>query len=279
MSGLSAVLACPDPWPDVTRPVLTARGLELHSGERVLCRGLDLDVRAGECVAILGRNGAGKTTLLCALAGLTKAVGEVRLTDRPIAQIPLMEAARLRGLLPQSQSIPFSASVLETVLIGRHPHLGRWGWEADIDFRIARAALDVVGLAGFEARNLLALSGGEKQRVALATLLAQTPRVFLLDEPLNHLDLHHQIVALEALRALTQEGRSVVMVMHDLGLAAKYADSVVLFDGEEGVLVGPLDEVLTSEQTSRAFEHPLKRIEVEGQVVFLQESGRLPGLG
>jgi iron complex transport system ATP-binding protein len=250
--------------------LLSARQLVLKRGGRKLCASFDFDLRAGESVAIIGPNGAGKTTLLHTLAGLRAADGgEVLLGGKPYAQWPVAEAARLRGLLPQHASAHFAATVLETVLIGRHPHLGRWGWESEHDERIARAALACVGLAGFEPREVSALSGGENQRVALATLLAQTPRLFLLDEPLNHLDLHHQIVVLDLLRVLADGGGAVVMAVHDLDLAARYADRVILFDGAGGVVAGTHDEVMSDARLSHAFAHPLHRAEIEGRTVFL----------
>ncbi|MDR2031281.1 MAG: ABC transporter ATP-binding protein [Azoarcus sp.] len=257
-----------------------ARRLSLRRGARKLCREFDLEIRAGQCVAILGRNGAGKTSLLHALAGLHGAIegggapdvcGEIRLGARPLADWPPLQMARFRGLLPQRQPMPFAASVRETVLVGRHPHLGRWGWESAADIAIAHAALACVDLQELALRDLRALSGGEQQRVALAMLLAQTPRLFLLDEPLNHLDLHHQIAVLELLRALAADGRGVVMVLHDLALAARYADRVVLLDGEGDVTTGTRTEVLTAERLSRAFGHPLRRVEVNGRAVFLPE--------
>jgi iron complex transport system ATP-binding protein len=277
---LPSGLASPFPWDDLSRPLLAVRRLALNLGGRELCRAFDLEIRAGQCVAILGRNGAGKTSLLHALAGLhgddegrgaLEAHGEIRFGDRPCADWTPLQAARFRGLLPQRQPVQFAASVLETVLTGRHPHIGRWGRESVADEAIARAALACAGLQGFEARGLHTLSGGEQQRVALATLLAQTPRLFLLDEPLNHLDLHHQITTLGLLRALAADGRGVVMVLHDPGLAASYADVVVLLDGEGGVVAGSSAEVLTDAQLSHAFGHPLQRVEVQGKVVFLPQ--------
>ncbi|MDR1062344.1 MAG: ABC transporter ATP-binding protein [Azoarcus sp.] len=278
--ALPSELACPLPWHDPARPLLVARRLALSRGARELCCEFDLEIHAGQCVAVLGRNGAGKTSLLHALAGLHDAGegagaldvrGEICFGGRSCADWPPVQAARFRGLLPQRQPMQFAASVQETVLVGRHPHLGRWGWESAADVSIARAALDCVGLQGFASRDLRVLSGGEQQRVALAMLLAQTPRLFLLDEPLNHLDLHHQITVLELLRALAADGRGIVMVLHDPTLAARYADVVLLLDGEGGVATGTTEEVLTAGRLGRAFGHPLRRIEVDGQAVFLPE--------
>ena len=260
-------------------PLLEAEGLALQVGERWLCCEFSLKLAAGECLALLGPNGAGKTTLLHTLAGLRESsVGQVRLGGLPYAGWPAVEAARFRGLLVQQQPDHFAASVLETVMIGRHPHLGRWGWEGQEDERVARAALAEVGLADFAARDVLTLSGGERQRVAIAALLAQAPRLFLLDEPLNHLDLHHQIATLALFQRLVRDGadrpgggRGVVMVLHDINLAARYADHVILLDGRGGVCAGDRDSVLQPELLSHAFGHPLRRFEVDGRVTFIPD--------
>ncbi len=260
-------------------PLLEAERLALQVGERWLCCEFSLSLAPGECLALLGPNGAGKTTLLHTLAGLREpTVGQVRLGGLPYAAWSPLETARFRGLLPQQQPDHFAASVLETVLIGRHPHLGRWGWETSEDEAIARQALADVGLQGFETRDVLTLSGGERQRVAIATLLAQSPQLFLLDEPLNHLDLHYQIATLEWFRAIVRGVRDakaaqhgVVLVLHDINLAARYADHIILLDGRGGVKAGDRDTVLRADLLSQAFGHPLRRFENEGRVVFLPD--------
>ena len=181
-------------------PRLSCRGLALAVPGRTLCAGLDLDVHAGECWAIVGPNGAGKTTLLAALAGLRPpAAGEIAYDGTPLPALAPRERARRRGWLPQDSVDFFPATVLETVLVGRHPHLARWQWETADDVGRAQRALADVGLAGFDARQVGSLSGGERRRVALAALLAQDPDLILLDEPSSHLDLVHQIAALEVL--------------------------------------------------------------------------------
>lgn len=252
--------------------LLEAERLALQVGERWLCCEFSLTLAAGECLVLLGPNGAGKTTLLHTLAGLREpSVGAVRVGGLPYAAWSALDAARFRGVLPQQQPDHFAASALETVLIGRHPHLGRWGWEGADDEAIARAALADVGLAGFEQRDILTLSGGERQRVAVATLLAQAPRLFLLDEPLNHLDLRYQIAVLDLFRALADHGRGVVMVLHDINLAARYADHIILLDGRGGVMAGDRDAVLQADLLSHAFGHPLRRFDLEGRVTFLPD--------
>ncbi|PKO81493.1 MAG: ABC transporter ATP-binding protein [Betaproteobacteria bacterium HGW-Betaproteobacteria-13] len=253
-------------------PLLEADRLALQAGERWLCCEFSLTLAMGECLVLLGPNGAGKTTLLHTLAGLrAPSVGSVRLGGAPYSEWSALDAARFRGVLPQQQPDHFAASVLESVLIGRHPHLGRWGWEGSDDERIARAALTDVGLTGFEQRDILTLSGGERQRVAVAALLAQAPKLFLLDEPLNHLDLRYQIAVLALFRQLANQGRGVVMVLHDINLAARFADHIILLDGQGGVIAGDRDTVLQAECLSHAFGHPLRRFEFDGRVTFLPD--------
>jgi iron complex transport system ATP-binding protein len=250
--------------------VLETRRLNVHIGGREVVRDLDLVLAAGERLAILGRNGAGKTTLLHTLAGLREAeAGTLALCGEPMAQMPPRRLAQLRGLLLQQQLDAFPASVLETALIGRHPWLDRWSWESTADARLARQALQAVGLEGFEAREVHTLSGGERQRLAIATLLTQAPRLAMLDEPLSHLDLNHQIVVLELLvRCVRETDMTLVMVMHDPGLAARYCDRVLLMHGDGRVDLGTTAELLTAERLSALYQHPLRIVDVDGQRCF-----------
>lgn len=256
----------------MSAPMLEVDGVALQVGERWLCCEFGMQLAAGECLALLGPNGAGKTTLLNTIAGLCPpSVGEVRIEGRPLARWDSLELARCRGLLSQHHGDHFSSSVLQTVLIGRHPHLGRWGWEGEADEGLARRALAEVGLEGFEQRDILTLSGGERQRVAIAALLTQAPRLFLLDEPSNHLDLHFQISMLDLFRRRANAGCGVVMVLHDVNLAARYADQVILLDGRGGVKAGSRDAILREDLLGAAYGHGLRRFDCDGRMVFLPE--------
>ena len=250
--------------------LLDINQLALRVGERWLCCAFSQQLRAGEVLVLLGPNGAGKTTLLRTLAGLAPpAAGTLSIAGRSVEDWPPRELARLRGYLPQQQPDLFSSSVLETVMVGRHPHLGRWGWEGEQDVAVAEAALSETGMLDFAARDVLTLSGGERQRVAIAALLAQAPRLMLLDEPTNHLDLHHQISTLELLRARAEAGCAVVTVLHDINLAARLADHVVLFDGRGRVLAGARDEVLRADVLEQAFSQTMDCIEHAGRRIFV----------
>src|SRR5690348_15826798 len=226
---------------------LAARGLTIRAGGRLLVRELDLELRPGELLAILGRNGSGKTLTLHALAGLgAPASGEVLLNGTPLRRLGRRAVAREIGILTQDREEGLPATVLESVLIGRNPHLRPLQWETAADQRIAEECLERLDLGAFAERKLETLSGGEQRRAALAALLAQDPTIFLLDEPTNHLDPHHQIGVLELFRELTRTGRTVAATLHDPTLAARFADRVLLLNGDGRWRAGSVQEVLTA---------------------------------
>ncbi|GIK26161.1 MAG: ABC transporter ATP-binding protein [Betaproteobacteria bacterium] len=251
--------------------LLSVRDLDVNIGSVRVAAGLGFDLAAGERLAILGRNGTGKTTLLSTLAGLREAeAGSVSLCGESYETLGPRRAAQLRGLLPQGHLDAFQSTVLETALIGRHPHVGRWAWEGREDERIAREALAAVDLAGLGSREVHTLSGGERQRLAIAALLAQQPRLYLLDEPLAHLDLNHQIAVLELLsRRAREDGVGIVMVLHDINLALRHADRALLLFGEGRTLEGPVEAVLTAESLSRLYGHPLRELRDGGARHFV----------
>ena len=241
-------------------PLLT-RQLDVSIAGLPICQDMNWQVDKGQHWAILGRNGAGKSTLLHTLAGLRLADrGDIQVGSQPLAHIPPKTLAQLRGVLPQRQLDPFAATVLETVLVGRHPHLGRWDWETTEDRRIALAALETVGLKDCHQRDILTLSGGERQRLAIAQLLTQQPPLMLLDEPLTHLDLHHQVAVMGLMRAEADKGAAVISVLHDPGFAARYCDHALLLFGGGQWLAGPVEEVLTTDHLSRLYGHPLHEL-------------------
>ena len=252
-------------------PLLQARNLAVEIAGQRVTGGLDLQIEAGQRLAILGRNGAGKSTLLATLAGLrTPAGGSIELGGRPYALLSAREAALRRAWLGQAQADPFGSTVLETALTGRHPHLGRWDWESKRDAEIARSALDAVGLAGLEQRQIHTLSGGERQRLALATLLAQATPLYLLDEPLAHLDLNHQMAVLELFAGAARDcGAGVVMVLHDPALAYRFCDLALLIDGNGHSELGPVDAVLTAEKLSALYGYRLRELQDSGHRCFI----------
>ncbi|WP_321884467.1 ABC transporter ATP-binding protein [Paraburkholderia bannensis] len=242
--------------------LLATHALTLRAGSRTLVENLTQCFGAGEIWCVAGANGAGKTTLIATLAGLrAPAAGHVEIDGMALRDWKPVHLAQRRALMPQDVRDAFSASVLDIVLLNRYPHLAGWGWDSDEDRAAAHAALAQLGLEAFAARDVLSLSGGERQRVALAAVLCQAAPLLLLDEPLAHLDLHHQIACLEALRQWVRvDARSVVLSCHDLNLARRYATHALLLDGRGGCWAGPVRDVLTAELASEAFGHPLTLI-------------------
>ncbi len=236
------------------------QGLRIAIGDRLLCRRLDLDIRAGQCWGLLGRNGSGKTTLLHTLTGLRPAQGgQVRFEGRALDAWPRRELARGLGLLLQDRESRFPMSVEDTVLCGRYPHLGPWSSPGKQDRQLAQQALEKVGLAGLARRNIQTLSGGERQRVALAALLAQAPRLLLLDEPVSHLDLREQVRLLDLLQALTQAGHAVIMSLHDLNHALAYCDHLLLLR-QGRAIAGEARRIAGTERLSRLYGLPLSSV-------------------
>jgi iron complex transport system ATP-binding protein len=253
--------------------MLEAENLVLGVNGRTLVRDFSFRLSPGEVWCMLGPNGVGKSTFLHTAVGLREAQGgTLRLSGKKLADWPAEDAARQRGFLPQTFHDAFSASVLESVMLGRHPYLSRWQWEGEEEREIAAAALQAVDLAGFERRDVLTLSGGERQRVALAALLAQDAPLLLLDEPVSHLDLHHQILVLAHLRELARDrGKGVLFTVHDLNLAARFATHALLLTPEGAVQQGPIDEVLDEAALWCAFGHRVTRVEAAGRTLFVPE--------
>ncbi|MGD8576760.1 MAG: ABC transporter ATP-binding protein [Thiohalophilus sp.] len=245
--------------------------LQLRRGQRTLTSPFNLTIDNGQCWGILGSNGSGKTTLLHTLAGLhPEYSGRLLLNDIDISNIARREFARQVGLLPQINEEAFPGSALETVLTGRHPHLKLWQWESEQDRQLARDALAQVDLGGFEQRNMLSLSGGERRRLYIATLLAQQPQLYLLDEPANHLDLRHQHQILEHLQQLTRNGNnSVIMVLHDPNLAERYCDHVLLMHEDGKVEGGTSKSLMTEERLSELYGYPIRKVENDQRSFFI----------
>jgi iron complex transport system ATP-binding protein len=249
---------------------LAARDLEVAAGARRLVAGLSLEFTPGEFVAILGRNGSGKTLTLHTLAGLRRPEGgTVALEGTPMESLSRRAVALRLGLLPQDVEESFVTTVLEAVLVGRHPHLKLWQWESAEDERIARQALTAVDLEGFAGRRTDTLSGGELRRVAVAALLAQEPAVFLLDEPSNHLDPAHQLQTLRLFRELCSAGKTVIATLHDPTVAARFADRVLLLHGDGRWAAGAASELLTAASLSELYLAPMLQLETGGRRIFV----------
>ena len=249
--------------------LINCNKLKVKIAETLVCDNLNLSINAGENWAILGMNGCGKTTLLHTLAGLLPAQsGEIKLNSTSINNLSRREIAQQLSLLLQHQEDHFPGTVLESVLIGRHPHLQSWQWESEEDHKLALDTLNLVGLINFSERSILTLSGGERQRVALATLLVQQTKIRLLDEPVNHLDIHHQH---EVMKLLTTDHSQTanVFVLHDVNLATRYCDHALLIYSDGKTQQGICAEVLTEQNLSELYQHPLQEIEHDKQRWFI----------
>ncbi|MEJ0006576.1 MAG: ABC transporter ATP-binding protein [Steroidobacteraceae bacterium] len=248
---------------------LHARDLSISAGERRLVAGLTVSFAPGEFVAVLGRNGCGKTLTLHTLAGLRPPLaGEVALEGQPLTGLSRRRIAQRMGLLTQDLEDDFASTVMESLLIGRHPHLSLLEREGPEDRRLALTALTRVGLLGFEERTVQTLSGGEQRRCAMAALLTQDPQVFLLDEPANHLDPQQQLAMLSLFKHLAQAGRTVIAILHDPTLAARFADSALLLYGDGSWLAGPAAQVLNAQALSQLYQTPLTEVAAGSRRVF-----------
>ena len=253
--------------------LLATHVLHITIGTTTVCSDLELTINNGERWCMLGCNGTGKTTLLHTLAGLhPPAAGDITLNDQPLAHLSRKSVAQHIGLLFQDHADAFPASVLETVLTGRHPWLGPLQWEDDKDLAIARNALQAVDLHNMEARLVNTLSGGERQRVSIACLLAQDPQLLLLDEPTNHLDIHHQICMLELLQEqLVHNNKALLLVMHDLNLAVRFCNRFLLLYGDGETAQGTAEVTLTQANLERLYQHPLQAIPGPHGMVWLPQ--------
>lgn len=251
--------------------MLRIEALSVTIGGKTVCRDLDLQIGDGERWAVLGINGVGKTTLLHTLCGVRAPhSGRVRLDGAALAELPPRRRAQAIGLMSQDDEFALETRVLDAVLLGRLPHRPWWAGADAEDLRLSRAALTRVGLgAEFEARPTLTLSGGERRRVALASLLAQDAPLLILDEPTTHLDLHQQIALLRLLVGL--EGRTLIMSLHDVNLAARFCTHALLLFGDGACCGGPLETMLQAEVLSRLYRHAIRAVEIDGARVFLPE--------
>jgi iron complex transport system ATP-binding protein len=255
--------------------LLEVKGLRIRVPGRILVEALDVTLSRGEFIAILGRNGTGKTLSLLTLAGLRRAgAGTIRLGGEPIESLRRHQVARQLALLPQDTDDIFPATVLDTALIGRHPHIGRLRWESPKDHELAQASLEQVGIGDLAHREVLSLSGGERRRLAIAQILIQSPDVYLLDEPTNHLDPQHQIDTLEIFRRATDNGAAVIASLHDVNLAARVADRCLLLFGDGRWELGATNEVLDEERLEALFQTPMEAVSWRDRRLFIASGGR-----
>ncbi|MET0591004.1 MAG: ATP-binding cassette domain-containing protein [Naasia sp.] len=224
---------------------LSGHRISIRAGKRILVDGVDCTAPSGTTTALLGPNGAGKSTLLRALAAVERpAEGAVRIGEHDVLGLSRRRRARLAALVEQDLHTEIDLTVRQVVALGRVPHEGMFGDDEDAAPVIA-AAMDRAGVVELSERAFGSLSGGERQRVSLARALAQDTPVLLLDEPTNHLDIAAQLATLHLLSTLARSGTTVLAAVHDLSLAASWADRVVVLARGRVVAAGPTGDVLT----------------------------------
>jgi iron complex transport system ATP-binding protein len=239
----------------VTGAAVRVTGVAVRYRDRLALDGVDLAIEAGERVALIGGNGAGKSTLLRVVAGtLDPSAGHVELLDQPLAGLSRMAIARRLGVVPQAAALPFSTRVEEVVGLGRIPHEDPFRGPRPADHAAVRSAIERVGIGELVGRDARELSLGERQLVLIAMAIAQDTPILLLDEPTVHLDLRHQVAAMELLVGLNErEGMTVIAVLHDLAMAAHFFPRLVLIDRGRIVADGSPAEVLTPDRIRSVF--------------------------
>ncbi len=233
---------------------LAAENIHVSHGAQDILKNVSLDVRAGELLVLLGPNGAGKTTLLSCLAGHhIPTAGNLTLGGVPLQKIPPLQRAQSIGYLPQSGDVHWALAARTVVELGRLPHRGKFAGLSPADHAAVDAALTATDTAQFSARAITELSGGERARVLLARVLAGAPAYILADEPLTHLDPAHQLDVLLLMQQAARRGTGVCLVLHDLSLAARFADRLVLLHQGRVAALGTPSEVLTAENIADVY--------------------------
>jgi iron complex transport system ATP-binding protein len=242
---------------------LSCHALDVSIGGKKIVEGLELEFQPGQFWGLMGANGIGKTTLMKCLAGLIRPQeGQVKLQGKPILDLGRKQVARQLGMMQQHAIYVFDASVLQTVLTGRHPHLGNWQRESPEDERKALQAIAQVGLDGLENRGVTGLSGGEARRLAFATLLVQEPDIMLLDEPSNHLDLKHQVSIMSRIgNEVYSGGKLALAAMHDVNLAACYCSHILMLFGEGEWSAGEAVEMFSRTELERLYQCPVQMVD------------------
>ena len=244
---------------------LHAERVRFTRGRRLIVDEVDCTVPSGAVGALLGPNGAGKSTLLHLIAGIEQAdAGTARFGERDLADLRRRDRARMVALAEQDVADAPGLRVAEVVALGRTPYLGAFAGPGELDRAVVRRCLEDAGLVELADREYATLSGGERQRVNLARALAQEPELLLLDEPTNHLDIRAQLSMLHLLRELAHGGLTVLAALHDLSLAAGYADHVIVLADGQVIAAGPPTDVLTPALihdvwgvAAEVLEHPL----------------------
>jgi iron complex transport system ATP-binding protein len=256
-------------------------GLEFSYNQKSVLQDINIEVNEGEIMVLVGPNGSGKTTLLKNIGGVLKpAKGAVYLDMQRLSMLSPKEIATHIAAVDQEHEVGFDFTVLELVEMGRTPHLGRLERLGERDIEAIRRAMSITDTATFSTRPLNELSGGEKQRVFLAIALAQEPQVLLLDEPTANLDVKYQIEIMDTIKTLACDGLTVIAAIHDLNIAANYADRIALINDGQLIATGNPQDVLTEENIAKVFHvrAVVKRDLITNSFYIIPSRQRLPHL-
>lgn len=234
---------------------IEVKNLKFGYREALVLKGLSFNIKKGEFVSIIGPNGSGKSTLLKTLNNLYKPnSGDILIEGKNVEDYRKKDLAKIVGFVPQDTTIDYEFTVEDIVMMGRHPYKGRFQKEDKADYKIVNDVMEMTNTLKFKDSLITEISGGERQRVIIAKALAQNPSIILLDEPTSHLDINHQIDLLNLLRTLNKEkGTTIILVIHDINLAARFSDDIILLN--EGEIIGSGDpkDVITAENIEKAY--------------------------
>ena len=245
------------------------KNVDISIPDRILVENLNISLRSKEFIAILGQNGCGKSLTLHTIAGLRKpSSGKIILEGDEMKDLTRKEIAKKLGLLTQDSDDVFPSTVFDSVLIGRHPHIGIFNNESNEDVQIAKKALDQVGLYELKHREVNSLSGGERRRLSIAQVIAQDPNIYLLDEPTNHLDPLHQLQILNIFHTVIKKKCTIIATMHDVNLIYRFADRCLLIFDNHNWLMGDKKDVLTEENLSELYKIKIQKNQIDQQIFF-----------
>ena len=236
--------------------LLEVKNLKFGYGKELVLDGISFNVKKGEFLSIIGPNGSGKSTLLKTLNNLYPSkLGEISLDGQDINKLKKRDLAKKMALVLQDNTIEYEFTVEDIVLMGRHPHKGRFERENEEDYKIIDESLEMTNTRNIRDRMVTEISGGERQRVMIAKALAQKPTIILLDEPTSHLDINHQIEILRLLRRMNKEkGTTIILVIHDINLGIRYSDRVIMLNEGKIVAIGDAEKVITKKNIKVAYD-------------------------
>ncbi len=246
--------------------MIKAQNLRFAYNSKEILKGVDFEIKKGEMFFIVGPNGSGKSTLLKCLNGILKPKGAVFIGKDELCKLSKNEVARIMGYVPQRSEVNY-LTVFDTILLGRKPHM-KWGI-SEKDVEVVNKVIDMLGLNELAFRRLTQLSGGELQKVIIARALAQEPKIILLDEPTNNLDLKNQIEVMRILEKIVKEhGISAIITMHDLNVASLYADTIVMLKNGKIVVKGGVD-VLNPENIEKVYDVKVSVVNLNGKPLII----------